>query len=218
VNAAVDIALIGTLAVVMLAAGLLADGLPTARTAAEMRRRARLLSTLVGVGAVIYLSLPVVTTLMPGASNSPAAALLMGVPMVVVLTTTRRRLAQVRGGAGAFATAPRAPVPPGLIAAAAHPLIAAPLQVAGLAAIIGVPIAAGLVDRTSVEVSGAAVVGIALTATGLAVLATGIRHGLRHSRLSVRAIAPLQRWGPIRPVTRVRGEAQLDRQDGRTVR
>ena len=187
-NTVADIALIGTLAVVWLAAGLLADGLPVARTAAEMRRRAMLLSTLVGLGTLTYLAVPVVTSLVPGPTAAPTAALLAGVPVVVVLTTTRRRLAQVRGGAGAFATAPHAPVPPGLIAAAAHPLVAAPLQVTGLAAMIGLPIAAGLV-----EVPGAAVVSIALTTTGLVIAAIAIRHGLRHSRLSVGAIAPLKR-------------------------
>jgi hypothetical protein len=188
VNTVADIALIGTLAAVWLAAGLLVDGLPAARTAAEMRRRAMLLSTLVGAGVLVYLAVPVVTTMVAGPTAAPAAALLAGVPMVVVLATTRRRLAQVRGGAGAFATAPHAPVPPGLIAAAAHPLVAAPLQVTGLAAVIGLPIAAGIV-----EVPGAAVASIALTATGLVIVAIAIRHGLRHSRLSVGAIAPLKR-------------------------
>ena len=38
-----------------------------------------------------------------------------------------------------------------------------------------------------------AVAGIAITLVGLAVLAIGIRHALRHSRLSLRVVAPLKR-------------------------
>jgi hypothetical protein len=107
---------------------------------------------------------------------------------MVVLTVSLRRLTQVRRGAGAFATAPRTPVPPGLRAAAAHPLVAAPLQVTGLATLVGLPIAAGVVT-----VPGSDVAGIAITIVGVAVVAIGIRAALRHSRLSVRVVAPLKR-------------------------
>ena len=62
------------------------------------------------------------------------------------------------------------------------------LQVTGLAALVGIPIAAGLVT-----VPGADVAGIAITAVALAVAAIGIRHAMRHSRLSVRVVAPLKR-------------------------
>ena len=188
VNTTADVILIGTLAAIWLTAGLLADGLPVARSAAELRRRAGLLSVLVGGGAVVFVAVPVVTGALPGPSAAPTGALLAAVPAMVVLTSTMRRLGQVRRGAGAFATAPQAPVPPGLRAAAAHPLIAAPLQVTGLAALIGLPIAAGLVT-----VPGDDVAGIAITLVGLAVLAIGIRHALRHSRLSLRVVAPLKR-------------------------
>lgn len=188
VNTTADVILIGTLAAIWLTAGLLADGLPVARSAAELRRRAGLLSILVGGGAVVFVAVPVITGALPGPSAAPTAALLTAVPAMVVLTSTRRRLGQVRRGAGAFATAPQAPVPPGLRAAAAHPLIAAPLQVTGLAALVGLPIAAGLVT-----VPGDDVAGIAITLVGLAVLAIGIRHALRHSRLSLRVVAPLKR-------------------------
>jgi hypothetical protein len=188
VATAADIILIGALAAVWLTAGLLADGLPVARTAAELRRRAALLSTLVGAGAAVFVAVPVVTGALPGPSAAPMAALLSAVPAMVVLTTTVRRLTQVRHGAGAFATAPLAPVPPGLRAAAAHPLIAAPLQVTGLATLIGLPIAAGLVT-----VPGADLAGIALTVAGLAVAAIGVRHALRHSRLSLPVVAPITR-------------------------
>jgi len=188
VNTTADVILIGALAAIWLTAGLLADGLPVARSAAELSRRAGLLSVLVGGGAVVFVAVPVVTGALPGPSAAPTAALLAAVPAMVVLTSTIRRLGQVRRGAGAFATAPQAPVPPGLLAAAAHPLIAAPLQVTGLAALVGLPIAAGLVN-----VPGDDVAGIAITLVGLAVLAIGIRHALRHSRLSLRVVAPLKR-------------------------
>jgi hypothetical protein len=188
VNTNADVILIGALAAIWLTAGLLADGLPVARSAAELGRRAGLLSILVGGGALVFVAVPVVTGALPGPSAAPAAALLTAVPAMVVLTTTVRRLGQVRRGAGAFATAPRTPVPPGLRAAAAHPLIAAPLQVTGLAALVGLPIAAGVVT-----VPGDDVAGIAITLVGLAVLAIGIRHALRHSRLSLRVVAPLKR-------------------------
>jgi hypothetical protein len=78
------------------------------------------------------------------------------------------------------------PAPPALRAAAAHPLVATPLQVTGLAALAGVPIAAGVI-----EVPGAQVAGIVLTVVGLAVLALGIRHAIRHSRLNVKVFAPI---------------------------
>lgn len=187
-DTAADLILIGALAAVWLTAGLLADGLPVARTAAELRRRAGLLSALVGGGAAVFVAVPVTAAVLPGASAAPTAALLPAVPALVVLVATRRRLTQVRLGAGAFATAPQAPVPPGLRAAAAHPLVAAPLQVTGLAALVGLPIAAGLV-----AVPGGDVAGIAITAVALAVLAIGFRHVLRHSRLSLRVVAPLKR-------------------------
>jgi hypothetical protein len=186
VNTATDIILIGALAAVWLTAGLLADALPVSRTARELRRRARALSMLVGGGAAVFIAVPMVSGALPGTSAAPAAALLPAVPALVVLTVTSRRLTQVRRGAGAFATAPLTPAPPALRAAAAHPLLATPLQVTGLAALAGVPIAAGVL-----ELPGADVAGIAITAIGLVVGALGIRNALRHSRLNVAVLAPI---------------------------
>lgn len=185
-NTATDLLLIGTLAGLWLTAGLLADALPGARTARELRRRARTLSMLVGGGTAMFLAVPLIAGVLPGASAAPAATLLAAVPALVVLTVTVRRLAQVRRGAGAFATAPLTPAPPALRAAAAHPLVATPLQVTGLAALAGVPIAAG-----AIEVRGAQMAGIVLTVVGVAVLALGVRHAIRHSRLSVKVFAPI---------------------------
>jgi hypothetical protein len=195
VDIAADLILAGTLAVAWLAAGLVADGLPAASTARELRRRAGLLTALIAAGAVVFVAVPLVTWLVPGTSSAPAAALLPAVPALVALTVGVRRLGQVRRGAGAFATAPQTPVPPALRAAAAHPLILVPLQVTGLAAVVGLPIAAGLV-----RVPGADVAGIAITVVGAAVLAIGVRAAIRHSRLSLLALAPIGRGRPRVPV------------------
>ncbi|GIE59273.1 hypothetical protein BJY16_001627 [Actinoplanes octamycinicus] len=196
-DTAVDVTLIGTLAAVWLAAGLLADGLSTAGTALHMRRRARLLTGLIAAGAAIFVAVPMVTALTPGVSSAPTAALLPAVPALIVLTAGLRRLSWVRRGAGAFATAPLAPVPPALRAAAAHPLIAAPLQVAGLAAVVGLPLAAGLVqlpgDGVPATTGFTGFAGIAITLVALAVVAIGVRAILRHSRLAPLVLAPIDR-------------------------
>jgi hypothetical protein len=196
VNTVTDLILAGALAAIWLTAGLLVEGLSTATCASELRRRTGWLSMLVGAGAAVFVAVPVITGLIPGPSAAPAAALLPALPAMAVLTVSLRRLTQVRRGAGAFATAPGTPVPPGLRAAAAHPLVAAPLQVTGLAALVGLPIAAGVVT-----VPGSDVAGIAITVVGVAVVAIGIRAALRHSRLSVRVVAPLKR--APRELTRV---------------
>lgn len=186
VNTATDLILIGALAAIWLTAGLLADALPVAHTARELHRRARTLSMLVGGGAAVFIAVPMVAGAVPGTSAAPAAALLPAVPAFVVLMMTSRRLTQIRRGAGAFATAPLTPTPPALRAAAAHPLVATPLQVTALAALAGVPIAAG-----AVELPGADVAGIAITAIGLVVGVLGIRHAIRHNRLNVAVLAPI---------------------------
>lgn len=191
VNTAVDVILIGTLAVVWLAAGLLADGMPTASSARRLRHRAGLLSGLIGTGVTVFAAVPLISGLVPGGSAAPTAALLPAVPALLVLTATVRRLGLVRRGAGAFSTAPRTPVPPALRAAAAHPLLAAPLQVTGLAALIGLPVAAGLVTLPGGRATAAA--GLTAIAVLLAVAVIGVRAALRHSRLAPLAMAPLRR-------------------------
>jgi hypothetical protein len=197
VDIAADLILAGALAVAWLAAGLVADALPGARTARDLRRRAGHLTWLVAAGAAVFVAVPLVTWVIPGVSNAPAAALLPAVPALIVLTLGVRRLGQVRRGAGAFATAPHTPAPPALRAAAAHPLILVPMQVTGLAALVGLPIAAGLV-----EIPGADVAGIAITVVGAAVVAIGVRAAVRHSRLSLLALAPIGRSRPRVPVSR----------------
>ena len=185
-NTVADLILVSALAAVWLTAGLLADALPAARNALDLRRRATALSMVVGGGAAVFVAVPLVSALVPGDSAAPAAALLPAVPGLLALTVSLRRLTQIRRGAGAFATAPQTPVPPALRAAAAHPLLTTPTQVTGLAAVLGLPIAAGLIT-----VPGADVAGIAITVVGAAVLAIGVRAALRHSRLSLLALAPI---------------------------
>ncbi|GID97576.1 hypothetical protein ACFQFC_23690 [Amorphoplanes digitatis] len=189
-NTATDLIPIGLLAAIWLAAGFLAETLPGVRTARELRRRARALSMLVGGGVAVLIAVPMATGALPGESAAAGAALLPAVPAAFVLLVTARRVTQIRRGAGAFATAPLTPAPPALRAAAAHPLVATPLQVTGLAALAGVPIAAGVV-----EAPGADMVGVVLTAVGVGVLALGIRHAIRHSRLNVAVLAPIGRAG-----------------------
>jgi hypothetical protein len=215
VNTATDLMLIGALAGVWLTAGLLADALPGARTARELRRRARALSMLVGAGIAVFIAVPLVTGILPGASAAPSAALLPAVPALVVVLVTVRRITQVRRGAGAFSTAPLTPAPPALQAAAAHPLVATPLQVTGLAALAGLPLAAGVI-----EVPGTQVAGIVLTVVGVAVLALGIRHAIRHSRLNVKVFAPIGkvrlRAAPV-PQSAVESYAALPLESGPAV-
>ena len=190
-NTAVDVILIGALAAVWLAAGLLVDGLPTASTARRMWRRAGLLTILAGAGAAVFVAVPLVAAALPGVSPAPTAALLPAVPALIVLTATVRRLTQIRRGAGAFTTAPQAPVPPALRAAAAHPLVAVPLQATGLTAVIGLPIAAGLVELPTQGLPEFA--GIGVTAVAIGVTVIGVRAALRHSRLVPLALAPIGR-------------------------
>lgn len=187
-NTVADLTLAGALVAVWITAGLLADALPGARTALELRRRSATLSLLIAAGAAIFVSVAIITALLPGESAIPAAALASAVPALVVLTVSLRRLTQVRRGAGAFDSAPLTPVPPALRAAAAHPMVLVPLQVTGLATLLGVPIAGRLVT-----VPGADLAGIGITVVGAAVVAIGIRAAVRHSRLSLLAFAPLGR-------------------------
>ncbi|HWS38577.1 MAG TPA: hypothetical protein VN408_38295 [Actinoplanes sp.] len=191
VDTVVDILMISTLAAAWLAAGLLSDGLSTAATAHQFRRRAGLVTGLIVAGLAVFIAVPLVATVLPGVQAAPAAALLPAVPGLLVVTSTVRRLGRVRRGAGAFATAPLTPIPPGLRAAAAHPLLAAPLQVTGLAALVGLPIAADLVTLPigeSAGVAGFAVIGVALAIAGI-----GVRAALRHNRLAPLVLAPIDR-------------------------
>ncbi|MFD0817405.1 hypothetical protein ACFQ0D_03515, partial [Micromonospora zhanjiangensis] len=86
----------------------------------------------------------------------------------------------------AFTGAPGTPVPPRLRAAAAHPMIAVPLQMVGLATLPATVTAATGGTLTT----GSALPGLVLTAAGLAVVTMGIRHAIRHSRLAEWTVRP----------------------------
>lgn len=182
-NIAAELVVVAALSAVWLTAAGLAEGLPDAATAHLLRRRVGALLLLVGTGTALLFAVPVLATVLPGASTAPLAATLPAVPAVLVWTVTLHRLRWLRRGATAFASAPDTPAPPALRAAAAHPLLATPLQVTALAAVGGVPIAAGLVTPAPGSLAG-----VAVTFVALAVGAIGVRHALRHSRLAESAV------------------------------
>ncbi|MFJ6196850.1 hypothetical protein [Micromonospora sp. NPDC092111] len=176
------------IAAVWLAAGVVADGLPRLDRARALRRRTGWLLALTATG--LALTAAVLAAGLTSAGNTPvdraAAQLpLVAVPALAVAVCTWRRVRRLRAGAGAFTAAPETPAPYGLRAAAGHPLIGLPLQVTALATVPGLLAAAGLDLTTDPGVTG-----VALTGGGLAVLAIGVRHGLRHNRLAERTLPP----------------------------
>lgn len=200
-------------ALLWLAAGLVADGLSAAPTTPRLRRRAGTLLLMVcagvaGTGAAIAVILsgagPSGTYLSgadlsgagagsPGGEyGSPLAAawplfLLPVLSAVVVAGRTVRRLRRLRAGAKTFATAPDAPVPPAMRAAAAHPLVVFPVQLAALAMLPASGAAAGVAAGVA-PLANPGTLGPVLTTIVLVAVAIGVRHGLRHSRLKERAV------------------------------
>lgn len=174
-----DIALVGWLALTggWLAAAVIAESLPSAGSPAALRRRVGWLTAFVlaGLGGVAGLI---------GGGAASAQVLLVAVPAAAVAVVTLPRLRRLYGGSAALVTAPAAPSPPGLLARAAHPLVALPVQVTAVAL---VPVAAwyfgggpglGLVDD-----------GLVLAAAVALLVVVGVRHALRHSALAERALA-----------------------------
>ncbi|MEU6207196.1 hypothetical protein ABZ814_26820 [Micromonospora musae] len=175
-------------AAVWLAAGLLADGLPRLERACSIRRRSGWLLGLVVSGLALTSAVLVAGLLSGGDAPADRAAAALDVaaaPALVVAVCTVRRVRRLWAGAGAFATAPDTPAPYGLRAAAAHPLMGLPLQVTALLAVAGMIAASGGDRLTEPGVTGPAI-----TAGALGILAVGIRHALRHNRLSERARVP----------------------------
>ncbi|SIN28189.1 hypothetical protein [Micromonospora cremea] len=177
--------------VLWLAAGVVADGLPRLDRARALRRRAGHLLVLTLVG--LTLTGTVLATGLFSAGNSPAdqaatALNLAGLPTLMVAVCTVRRVRRLWAGAGAFAAAPETPAPHGLRAAAAHPLIGLPLQVT---AVLTVPAVAAAGGTDLLAAPG--VTGPAITVGALGILAIGVRHALRHSRLAERARPDAQR-------------------------
>ncbi|KXK61807.1 hypothetical protein AWW66_11520 [Micromonospora rosaria] len=176
-----------TVAAVWLAAGVVAEGMPRLHRARTLRRRVHWLFglTLTGLGltgAVLMAGLQ-----SPGAAPADRAAAALALatgPALLVAVCTLRRLRRLSAGAGAFALAPRTPAPHGLRAAAAHPLIGLPLQVTGVATVVGVLSANGFG-----VLDGPGITGPAITVAVLAMTAVAVRHALRHNRLAERALS-----------------------------
>ncbi|MEQ4300471.1 hypothetical protein ABNF97_03590 [Plantactinospora sp. B6F1] len=181
-----DLVILLAIAAVWLAAGLVVEGLPQQRAARPLRRRTGLLLALVGSGlaGLAGILLAGLVEAEPTLADRTAAGLaLPAVSAAAVAAVTVRRLRQLWVGAGAFASAPETPAPPTLRAAAAHPMIALPVQVTGLVMLPALVTATGLVPLTS-----PGMIGVVLTAAVLAVGTIGVRHALRHSRLVERAV------------------------------
>ncbi|MGC5018760.1 hypothetical protein [Micromonospora sp. DT47] len=180
------------IAVAWLAAGVLADGLPRLDRARALRRHTGWLLALTVTGLGLTAAVLAAGLTSAGATPVDRAAgglALAAGPALVVAACTLRRTRRLRAGAGAFATAPAAPAPHGLRAAAAHPLIGLPLQVTALATLPPL-LAAGGLDLSA----DPSMTGPAITVGGLAAIAIGVRHALRHSRLTERTMpeAPVQ--------------------------
>lgn len=189
----INLAILLAVAAVWLAAGIVADGLPEMGTALALRRRTGVLIALAatGLAAMAGVALFALATTGATADRVLGTLALPAIPAAVVAGATMRRLLRLRRGAGAFAAAPHTPAPPTLRAAAAHPMIGMPLQVAGLITLPATLTAAGLAELT-----GRAAIGLVLTGAALAVAAIGVRHALRHSRLTEPAVIGV--W-PRRP-------------------
>jgi hypothetical protein len=171
----IDLALTIALAVLWSGAGVLADRLPRAHDARALRRRAGGLVFAVGAGVAAIVAVAFQDRAVRGLAPLAAAA-------AIVVVAVVPRLNRVRRGARAFESAPHAPMPPALRASAAHPMVALPVQLTAIVALVSVT-----------GVASVAVLGIALTAAGLIAAAIGVRHGLRHNRLAEAAVVRHER-------------------------
>jgi hypothetical protein len=181
-----DLALPLVTAAIWLSAGIVADGIPQLTTARELRRRTGWLLglTVTGLAVLATVGIGALVTAEPTIVDRAAAGLaLCAAPAAIVAALTVRRLRRLWAGAGAFAAAPDTPAPPALVAGAAHPMVALPVQVTGLATLPATAIATGLVP-----IAAPGTVGLALTAAVLVVITMGVRHALRHSRLAESAV------------------------------
>ncbi len=170
--------------VIWLAAGAVADGLPSLRTTRALRRRTGWLLALVLTGVALTAATLVAGLLSAGAApvdRAAAGLTLAAGPTVVAAVCSVRRIRRLRAGVGAFASAPATPAPHGLRAATAHPLVGLPVQVTALATVPALITAAGADLGAEPGVTGPAI-----TVGALTVIAIGVRHALRHSRLAER--------------------------------
>ncbi|TDB81243.1 hypothetical protein [Micromonospora sp. KC721] len=183
-----QLVVLAPIAVVWLAAGIVADGLPRLDRARALRRRTGwlLALTLTGLGATAAVLLTdLASTGDTLADRAAAGVTVAAVPGIVVAVCAVRRARRLRRGAQALATAPDTPAPYGLRATAAHPLIVLPVQVTALATVPPLLATVG-VDLTA----GPGRTGPAITVGALVVIAIGVRHALRHNRLAERALPP----------------------------
>ncbi|WP_198348056.1 hypothetical protein [Plantactinospora sp. KBS50] len=177
-----------------LTAGLLVDGLPRHRTAAALARWAGAALGLGLAGAVATAAAGFIALTASGTSpaGSPGAVpALPALPALAVAASTLPRLRRLRAGAAALVGVPDAPVPPALRAAAAHPLVGLPPQLAALAGLpaVVIGISAVVVGIDAASVPGGPLLGPASTVALLAVVTIGVRQALRHNRLAERASA-----------------------------
>lgn len=176
-----DLAFLLPATAIWLAAGIVAERLPEVRTARALRRRTGWLGVL-AIAGLVTLAVPILDALSsPGPAGPGQGFTSLGLPAapaVVVAAVTVRRIRHLWTGTGTFASAPETPAAPALLAGAAHPLVAFPVQLTGLAALATAVTAVGLVPLTAPDM-----LGLALTGVVLAVVAIGVRHALRHSRL-----------------------------------
>jgi hypothetical protein len=163
-----------------LIAALLADSLPALGDPARLRRRVTALVVLVVAGLAGLIGMIGQGIADPGRT---AVLVLVAGPALAVALLAVPRLRRLRAGSAAFLTAPAAPNPPGLRADAAHPLVALPVQVTAVALLPATVQATGIT-----AVQGAGTDGLVLTGAGVLLVAAGVRHALRHSRLAERAV------------------------------
>lgn len=152
----------------------LAAHMPQAGSAADLRRRAQL--TLVAL-VLACLGTGLRTTAFGGLTAGDRWFVQENLALLalaaVVLATAVPRLLRLRRATRAFAVARSTmPVPPTLRAAAAHPLIAVPIQATAYAAVIAVVVALGTAYPQTL-----------VTLLALAATVTVARHAARHRRL-----------------------------------
>jgi hypothetical protein len=157
----------------------LAARMPQAGSAADLRRRAQL--TLVAL-ILACLGTGLRTTAFGGLAAGDRWFVQENLALLalaaVVLATAVPRLVRLRRATRAFAVArPTMPVPPTLRAAAAHPLIAVPVQATAYAAVIAVVVALGTAYPQTL-----------VTLLVLAAAVTVALHAGRHRRLVAGAL------------------------------
>lgn len=196
-----------TVAALWVGVGLLVEDLPRRRTARSLRRRsgALVVLTLAGILAMAATGAAALVTAGPTAADRAAADLVLAaLPAVVAAGWTVPRLRRLRSGTAVFSTAGGVPVPPALRSAAAHPVVAVPPQITGLAVLAGL-LTGGRLGPSA----GWTAPGIWLSVLVLGAAVVGIRHAIRHSTLGDRAV-PVPVQSP-RPVDAPRVEQLQDR-------